>query len=167
MQTETEFLRQTAERFRETFDHVLKAVGQLDDEQVWKRPSMESNSAGIVLQHLIGNLNQWMCAGIGGETYKRNRPAEFRDDHHPSSETILRSFQELGNQIQNILGAVPPESLHTPKTIQNMDGTVMSAIYKAITHCEFHAGQLLYIAKLMLNEKYKGVWGPPPANSQG
>jgi hypothetical protein len=45
------------------------------------------------------------------------------------------------------------------KNIQDLDVTVMSALFKALTHFEFHAGQIIYIAKLLLNEKYTGIWG--------
>jgi hypothetical protein len=83
-------LRQTSDRFKEGFDRILRAVGQLDERQMWVRPSTESNSAGIILQPLIGNLNQWIRAGLGGTEFKRNRPEEFKDDRHASKDEIVR-----------------------------------------------------------------------------
>ncbi len=161
MNTEIEFLRQTSDRFKEAFGRILKAVNQLDAKQVWIRPSSESNSVGIILQHLIGNLNQWVCAGIGGADYRRNRPEEFRDNQHSSKEEIIKRFIDLGRAVEDIISRVQPDSLHSPMRIQDSDVTVMSALYKALTHLEFHEGQILYVAKLLLNEKYVGIWGPP------
>jgi hypothetical protein len=160
MKTEIEFLRQTADRFKEGFDRILKAVSQLDDRQTWTRPSPESNSVGIILQHLIGNLNQWVCAGIGGADFQRNRPEEFRDHQHASKDEIIQKFVNLGNAIQETVSRTKPDALHSPLRIQDADLTVMSALYKTISHFEFHEGQILYIAKLLLNEKYMGIWGP-------
>ena len=160
MKTEIEFLRETSNRFREGFDRIQKATDQLDVQQIWIRPSSESNSVGIILQHLIGNLNQWVCAGVGGADFKRDRPSEFRDQQHPSTDEIVRKFLNLGSAIQEVITRVKPDSLHAPVRIQDTDLTVMSALYKAVTHFEFHEGQILYIAKLILNQRYSGIWGP-------
>jgi len=160
MKTEMEFLQQTSDRFKEGFDRILKAVGQLDDRQMWVRPSTESNSAGIILQHLIGNLNQWICAGLGGAQFKRNRPEEFKDDPHASKDEILQKFMKLGSSIGDVISHLNPETLHMPVHIHGADLTVMSALYKAVTHFEFHEGQILYLAKLLLNERYQVIWGP-------
>jgi uncharacterized damage-inducible protein DinB len=161
MQCETEYIHQIGKRFRDSFDHVVRAAGQLSDDQLWLRPSSHSNSAGIILQHLIGNLSQWVLAGIGDAAYVRDRPKEFRDDSHPSREEILGSFSDVGEKIQKVLAALPPDTLLDRRTIQTFDTTVMAALLMAITHCEFHEGQILFIAKYILNEKYEGVWGPP------
>jgi hypothetical protein len=160
MKTETEFLKQTSERFKEALERIAKAISQLDARQIWIRPSSESNSVGIILQHLTGNLNQWVCAGVGGSNYHRNRPEEFKDNQQISKDEILKKLADLGSSIENVISHVSPDSLHSPKRIQDVDVTVMSALYKALTHFEFHAGQILYIAKLLLNEKYVGIWGP-------
>ena len=80
MKTETEFLKQTSEQFKEGFERIMKAIRQLDNRQIWLRPSSESNSVGIIIQHLNGNLNQYVCAGVGGAHCHRNRPEEFRDN---------------------------------------------------------------------------------------
>ncbi len=159
--TENEFLSQTSDRFKEAFERILKAINQLDAQQVWLRPSSESNSVGIILQHLIGNLNQWVCAGVGGADYRRNRPEEFKDNQHPSKDEIVKKFIDLERAVENVISRVQPDSLHSPRRIQDSDVTVMSALYKALTHFEFHEGQVLYVAKLLLNEKYVGIWGPP------
>jgi hypothetical protein len=160
MKTEIEFLKQTSERFNEAFDRILKAVDQLEDPQVWARLSSESNSVGIILQHLIGNLSQWVCAGIGGAGYQRNRPAEFRDEQHPFKDEILQQFINLKVEVERVISRVQPDSLLEPRRIQDLDVNVMSAFYKAITHFEFHEGQILCIAKIILNTKYVGIWGP-------
>ena len=160
MKTETEFLKQTSYRFKEGFDRIQKAVNQLDAQQIWIRPASESNSVGIVLQHLIGNLNQWVCAGVGGAAFQRDRPSEFRDHQHPSGEEIVQRFANLGSAVEEVISRVKPDSLLTPLRIQDTEVTVLGALYKAVTHFEFHEGQILYIAKLLLNEKYSGIWGP-------
>jgi len=162
MKTETEFLRQMQKQFREAFERMVKAISQLDTHQIWTRPSSESNSVGIILQHLSGNLNQWICAGLGGSDFKRNRPEEFMDRQEIARDEILKKVMDLGSTVESVISRIPPDSLHDPKRIQEMDATVMKALFRALTHLEFHEGQILYIAKLLLNEKYVGIWGPKP-----
>jgi uncharacterized damage-inducible protein DinB len=163
MKTEAEFLKLTSDRFKEGFERIDKAISQLNTNQIWTRPSSESNSVGIIFQHLTGNLNQWICAGLGGSGYKRNRNEEFKQNPGIAKEEILKGFQELGEAIADVIARIPQDSLHSPKRIQGMDVTVMLAIMKALTHFEFHEGQILYIAKLLLNERYTILWGPKPA----
>jgi hypothetical protein len=160
MKTETEFLKQTSERFKEAFERIFKAIRQLDQQQIWARPSSESNSVGIILQHLNGNLNQLVCAGIGGSEFHRNRPEEFREHPQITKDEILAKVSHLDRAVENVIAGIQPDSLHSPRRIQESEVTVMAALYKALTHLEFHEGQILYIAKLLLNEKYVGIWGP-------
>jgi len=160
MKTETEFLKQTSERFKEGFERIMKAIRQLDNRQIWLRPSSESNSVGIIIQHLNGNLNQYVCAGVGGAHYHRNRPEEFRDNQQIPKDEILKKIGDLARAVENVISQALPDSLHEPRRIQDHDLTVLSALYKAVTHFEFHEGQILYIAKLLLNETYIGIWGP-------
>ena len=160
MQVETEFLEQTSIRFSKVFDRIISTIKQLNDEQIWYSPSSRSNSVGIIIQHLTGNLNQWIGDAVGGYAYKRNRPSEFKDENRLSKDEILKSFSELGAKIQEIIKKLPKEELLSPRRIQGYDMTVLSALYSAITHLELHAGQISYITKLILNENYKEYWVP-------
>ncbi|KAB2950316.1 MAG: DUF1572 domain-containing protein, partial [Thermoanaerobaculia bacterium] len=56
---------------------IAAAVEPLGEEQVWWRADERSNSIGNLLVHLVGNLSQWVLAGLGGEPYERRRDAEF------------------------------------------------------------------------------------------
>lgn len=165
MQIEKEFLALTSDRFSKVFDRILSTIKQLNDEQVWFRPSSRSNSVGIIIQHLSGNLNQWIGEALGGYSYKRDRPVEFKDDHHISKDEILLSFSEIGKKVQEIIKKITPEEILSPRHIQGLDVTVMAALYMAVTHLELHAGQISYIAKYILNEDYK-EYRQPPVNEQ-
>lgn len=156
----SEFLRQSSHQFSRSFDRINHAVRQLDDEQIWHRPSAESNSVGIILQHLSGNLRQWVCAALGGDEYVRARADEFNKESRMPGEHLLSLFNRLRDRIQEIISAVPAASLPDRKRIQGFDETVMSALYIAVSHLELHAGQILFIAKLLLGKNYIEYWKP-------
>jgi hypothetical protein len=73
---------------------------------------------------------------------------------------ILSRISELDTKIQSILLQVTPESLLSPRHIQGFDETVLSALLVALTHLELHSGQVTFLAKLMLDKKYKTSWQP-------
>ena len=154
MSIESEFLTQISTRFKQAFNRIAYAAGQLNDEQVWQRPASQSNNIGIILQHLTGNLNQWVCSSIGGSVYERNRSAEFADARRHSKNELLGDFAQLGETVQKVLSAIPQDSLMSIRRIQDSDYTILAALLFTVTHLELHAGQVTYIAKLLLNERY-------------
>jgi hypothetical protein len=105
MQTEIEFIRITSERFKEAFDRIVKAIVQLDARQIWIRPSPESNSVGIIVQYLIGNLHQWVCAGVGG--------AEFQ------TYSLFMVVVFSGWDVQDISELVPSQTVSRSTTIRH------------------------------------------------
>jgi hypothetical protein len=160
MQIEKEYLNLISNRFSQAFGRFALAVGQLDDEQIWYRPSNYMNSIGILFQHLNGNLNQLICSSIGGESFQRNRDQEFLDTDRKSKEEIMKLIDSLGKRIQNIISNVAPETLLAPKSVLGLDMTVMSVLLAALTHFELHTGQVMMMAKLILGEKYIVTWKP-------
>jgi len=160
MQIEVEFLKIVAARFSAAFERIGHAVSQLSDEQIWHRPSGSSNSVGIILQHLWGNLHQWIYSGIGGHAFERNRPAEFLElNIVPKSELLIR-INVLDKKVQETLSSLAPDSLLSHRRIQGFDETVMSALIAALTHLELHTGQISFLTKLMLDREYKVHWKP-------
>jgi hypothetical protein len=160
MTAETELLKDIKTRMDWAFICVNNALNQLDEKQIWYRPSSQSNNVGILLQHLTGNLSQWVLDALGKHEYTRNRPLEFEDKNQRSREELIKNFSKLGRDVQDTISKVPPDSLLLPRHIQDTDQTVLTALMQAITHMELHTGQILYIAKMLLNEKYVGAKRP-------
>ena len=163
MELSEEFLKLAAMRFSNAFNRIYHGVKQLSDQQIWHRSSTNSNSAGIIWQHLTGNLNQWVCSAVGGESYTRNRSSEFKIEKKTSKEDILTEISLLNKKITEIILHTSPESLLSQRRIQGYDETVMSALIIALTHLELHAGQVLYIAKMLKGKDYIESWKPTNA----
>jgi Protein of unknown function (DUF1572) len=160
MSVEGEFLKIISAKFSAAFERIVHAVGQLDDQQIWHRPSASSNSVGIILQHLWGNLHQWIYSGIGGHPFERNRPQEFLELNIVSKSELLQQISVLNEKVEETLLQVAPESLLSHRCIQGFDETVMSALIAALTHLELHAGQISFLTKVMLDKEYKVHWEP-------
>jgi len=160
MEIGNELLKEVGSRFDQSFRLIAHATGQLDESQIWYRPSSHSNSIGIIIQHLTGNLNQWILDGIGGQAYVRHRPMEFEEGEGTSKEKIIKQFSELGERVQEVISRTKSGMLLDLRRIQGFDQTVLYALIAAVTHFELHAGQIVYVSKLILNERYQESWKP-------
>ncbi len=74
---EKEFVSQSVFKMKESLARVEKCMGELTEEEVWKKPNSQLNSAGNLVIHLCGNITQYIISSIGGEPDNRTRDGEF------------------------------------------------------------------------------------------
>src|SRR5437870_5090158 len=85
---------------------IKHCLGQLSDEQVWRRSQPSLNSIGNLILHLCGNLRQWVVAGVGSASDVRNRPAEFAERGPIPKEELMRSLETVVEEAKHILAGV-------------------------------------------------------------
>jgi hypothetical protein len=149
--------KERVEHARETINHCLD---QLKDEEFWQVPAENCNSAGIIIQHLIGNLKQWIISGISNEKDVRTRPAEFRNGNKIPKSDLQKTFNALLDRVAHTLSGLDPTRLLDPVRIQGFDEYKMNAIYQTMTHLELHTGQLLFLTRLRRGKAYRLSWVP-------
>lgn len=160
MNAEQEFLRETDARFERAYNSVEHCLKQLDDEQIWMRSAPHVNSIGIILQHLCGNLRQWIVVGIGGAEDIRQRAREFDEEERLSNAEMLAKFKSVIAECRAIIQRLTPEELTAPRRIQGFERNVLNAMYGTLTHLNLHVGQILFITHLILGKKYILTWIP-------
>ena len=160
MAFEKEFLNETNRRIDTAHERIIHCLNQLNEEHIWNRSHPNVNSIGIILNHLCGNLRQWIISGIGGAEDVRNRPLEFKDDAKLSRAELLAKFKGIINDCKNAIENFDPHKILEIRRIQGFDRTALRAIYGTITHLEHHAGQIIYITRLLIGEQYKLRWVP-------
>jgi len=105
MNAEQEFLQETDARFERACHSIAHSLNQLNDEQLWLRPTPHVNSIGIILQHLRGNLRHADPPESARRPDSLYRPSDFRRALHPDldaadertgrgAKKIRRLFQE-------------------------------------------------------------------------
>ena len=128
---------------------IERSLALLNEEQIWWRSNPQSNSVGNLLLHLSGNVRQWIIVGLGGATDTRDRDAEFAQrDAIPCDELIGRLKQTL-READGTLAALDPERLLEKVRIQGLEVSVLEAILHVVEHFSMHAGQIIYITKLL------------------
>ncbi len=160
MAFEKEFLNETNRRIETAHDRIIHCLDQLNEEDIWNRSHPNVNSIGIILNHLCGNLRQWIISGIGGAEDIRNRPLEFKDEVKSSKGELLAKFEKTISDCKGAIESFDPSKILEVRRIQGFDRTALRAIYGTITHLEFHAGQIIYITRLLIGDQYKLRWVP-------
>jgi hypothetical protein len=89
------FLEACTQRVGQARAKINHCLDQLQDGDIWWTPREGSNSIGILIQHLMGNLGQWVISGIAGEADVRNRPREFRAEQKTSRAELQAGLNEV------------------------------------------------------------------------
>ena len=127
---------------------LRSAVNALPADALWWRPNEQSNSVGNLLLHLTGNIRQWIVRGVGGATGSRDRDAEFSARSGLPVAALMADLESALAEVDRILGALTPDQLLEPRTIQGRDLTVLEAIFHVVEHFSHHLGQILLVVKM-------------------
>ena len=139
---------------------IKHCLGQLSDEQVWRRSRPSLNSIGNLILHLCGNLRQWIVAGVGGAADIRNRPAEFAERGPTPKEELMRNLEAVVEEAKHILARVDARQLVGFRRIQGFEVTGLAAIFGSVPHFRGHAQEIIHMTRLQLGDAYKFAWTP-------
>lgn len=142
-----------------------KAMGQVDDAQLFVTPNDDSNSIATIVKHLRGNmLSRWTdIFTTDGEKPWRDRDSEFENDLHTCADLTAR-WNEGWDCFFKTLNALAPEDLERIIYIRNEGHTVMEAINRQLAHYPYHIGQMIYAAKLLKNGGWQSLSIPKNAS---
>src|SRR5450432_4062778 len=80
------------------------------EESIWTLPLGISNSAGTLVLHLAGNIQNYIGRNLGGTSYVRDRPAEF-SRRNVSRTELLQEIDASIAAAELGLGTVTERSL--------------------------------------------------------
>jgi uncharacterized damage-inducible protein DinB len=128
---------------------IARCVALLNHERLWERENAHANSVGNLLLHLTGNVRQWIVAGIGGEPFGRDRPAEFAARGGRSGAELLAELERTVAQAREIIRGADADRLRGSLSIQGYTVTGLRAIFHVVEHFSFHTGQIVHITKVL------------------
>ncbi|HEY0159353.1 MAG TPA: DinB family protein [Thermoanaerobaculia bacterium] len=137
---------------------IRAALEKLTDEQVWTRPNESSNSIGNLLLHLTGSLNYYLNRNLGALDYTRDREAEFAERRNLPKAELLALFDDMVANAERTFDALTPERLGDPSPEPTMHSIVAQDLINALAHLAFHAGQIVWIAKMFDGNAVDEVW---------
>jgi uncharacterized damage-inducible protein DinB len=135
--------------------HCLRS---LDEEQLWWRPNQSSNSVGNLVLHLSGSLRHYLSRGVGGIEYERNRAQEFAERGPVSKEQLLETFDETIRQASEVLASFDTSRFLDSTEDSAYNPTIFNLIFNVSVHLATHAGQIVYIAKMLEEGAVDEIW---------
>jgi hypothetical protein len=135
-----------------------KAMGQIPDDMLFWQYNPESNSVAIIVKHMAGNmLSRWTdIFNTDGEKEWRKRDAEFVNDLQ-SREDIMTIWHQGWNLVFQTLNSLTEQDLERTIYIRGEAHTVVEAIHRQLAHYPSHVGQIIYIGKMVCNEKWTSL----------
>lgn len=135
-----------------------KTFAQLTDEQLFYQPNGESNSVGILVKHLWGNmLSRWTnFLTEDGEKEWRERDAEFEPSIQ-TREELMEKWEAGWSCLFDALKSLQEGDLDKEVFIRNRGHTVQEAIQRQLAHYAYHVGQIIYVGKLSVNANWESL----------
>ncbi len=155
-----EFLNECSLRIDSSFQRFYHCLGQLDEQKIWWQPNDKMNSIGILITHICGSFRQWTITSINNEEDVRDRPQEFLNESQINKEELIELVAKLKSDFEKAIRNLDSSKLTEQRHIQGYDVTLMSAIFRALTHLEGHIGQIVLLTRIQSGDDYKIFWTP-------
>jgi hypothetical protein len=151
----------TASELRKVKRLADLAVDQLDDEQVWRRIDADSNSVGVLMRHMAGNMrSRWTdFRTTDGEKPDRHRDQEFEDVAIGRQE-LLAEWEDGWQRLFDALSSISDADLQDTIYIREEPHTIHRAIVRQIVHYAGHAYQILALGKHLKGSDWKTLSVP-------
>ena len=127
-----------------------RAIGQVvDDGALEHRLDAESNSIGILVRHLAGNMrSRWTdFLTSDGEKPTRNRESEFDLATAMSRAQLLAVWEEGWACVFAAIRPLTSADLAARVLIRGEEMSVLEAINRQVSHYAGHVGQIVFLAK--------------------
>ncbi len=120
------------------------------EENLWRVVPGISNSGGNLCLHLIGNLNTYIAAELGGTGYVRDRVHEFAGKDIPSVE-LLAMIDRTILDVNKGLDEVAEEQLlqDYPQLVFAEKTTTEYFLVHLAGHLTYHLGQINYHRRML------------------
>ncbi len=136
---------------------IRPCIELLNEEQLWWRPNEQSNSVGNLVLHVRGAVMHFLCRGVGGINYERDRPREFAETSL-SKEQLLELFDDMVEKTKQTFAQLDPSRLTGPSTEPAYYSTVFEDILGVAVHMTMHTGQIVYITKALQAGSLNELW---------
>ena len=132
-----------------------KTFAQLEEKDFHFQPNENSNSIAIIIQHMSGNmLSRWTnFLTEDGEKTWRARDDEF-DEQQFNREQLLNAWDKGWDCLLQSLRSLTEDDLLKTVYIRNEPLSAIDAINRQLAHYPYHIGQILYVGKIIKDDKW-------------
>ena len=114
-----------------------------DERDLWLLAPGIANPPGALAAHLVGNLQYYVGARLGGTGYVRDRPAEFARRDRTRADLVV-AIEETRAIIRATLASLPETELDRefPEIVGGVHLTTGDFLIHLTTHLAYHLGQV-------------------------
>jgi hypothetical protein len=139
-------------------NQIRSCIDQLSDEQLWWRPNEEANSVGNLVLHLSGSVRHYLGHQLGGIAYTRNRDAEFAERGPIERSQLLATWDDTVSQVTEVLAVFDTGRFLDSTAETDYVPTVFDLIYNVSIHMATHAGQIVWVTKMLEQGSIDELW---------
>ncbi len=149
-------------RYRSNKTLAEAALAQVSDEDLFRTLDRETNSLGVLIQHMGGNLRSRFTDFLttDGEKPDRHRDAEFEVVPGITRERLMVRWEEGWECLFGALASLVPADLSKIVTIRDEPHTVVEALERSLCHQVYHVGQIVMLAKHYVSETWRPLTVP-------
>ena len=137
---------------------IRSCVEQLSEEQLWWRPNEQSNSVGNLVLHVRGAVLHFLCRGVGGLKYERDRAAEFAETGSITKAQLLAMFDEMVEKTVQTFDTIDSLRLSEPSTEPAYYSVIFEDLFGVAIHLATHTGQIIYVTKMLKEGSVNDLW---------
>ena len=158
MNTEDVLLQAAVKKFKVQKSLGEKTFAQLNDEDLFFKPSKESNSIAVIVQHMSGNmLSRWTdFLTEDGEKPWRERDKEF-EDIPSTKEHVIDTWNKGWQCVFDALESLQAGDVLKTVSIRGESLSVVDAIVRQLDHYGYHVGQIVYIGRMIKDESWQSL----------
>ncbi|HEV2915889.1 MAG TPA: DUF1572 family protein [Pyrinomonadaceae bacterium] len=153
------YLDDALANFRDYKRLAERAFAQVDEAEFFSTPDEESNSIGIIIKHMAGNMtSRWTdFLTTDGEKPDRNRDMEFVLAPEATRDELVSYWERGWAQVFQAIEELRPEDLARQVEIRGKTHTVVEAINRQLTHYAYHVGQIVFLAKHLRASEWQSL----------
>lgn len=153
-----EFSKQIIYRMNESTRMITLSFDQLTEEDVWRKPNVNSNSIGNLILHLCGNITQYAIASLGSKIDKRERDAEFEIKEGYLKKELLEKLKYTVDEAKDAIENVSVSELLREREVQGFVFSGIGILIHVVEHYSYHTGQIAFWTKQLKDKKSLGFY---------
>jgi hypothetical protein len=156
------FLSEAAVTMRRYKELAAEALGQVDDRDFYRQIDPESNSIGVLVKHLAGNMRSRWTDFLTSDLEKpdRDRDGEFVTEEPDDRGALMERWENSWTLAFTTLGSLKPVDLEKPVRLGGQTYSVVGALNRLIGHVTYHVGQIVFLAKHFAGSRWKSPTVP-------
>ena len=151
-----EYLQNITKQFKSYKEVADKTIHQLQEKDLHFKYNEQSNSIASIMIHVSENmLSRWTdFFTTDGEKNSRDRDAEF-ETQNLSKDVLLIKWENGWNCLFEALNSLDDKNFNKPIYIRNKEHKLIESITRQIAHYPYHIGQIAFIGKMILNDRWQ------------